>query len=87
MSVPAVSAGAPTVSVMIPNYNYGRFVCDAVRSALAQTGVDVEVCVVDNASTDDSAARLRAAFGDDPRVRDDVNDINVGINANYLRCI
>ncbi len=86
MSVPALSAGAPTVSVMIPNYNYGRFVCDAVRSALAQSGVDVEVCVVDNASTDDSVARLRDAFGNDPRVHVVVNERNVGIKANFVRC-
>ena len=86
MSVPPVPTGAPAVSVMIPNYNYGRFVCDAVRSALDQTGVDVEVCVVDNASTDDSAARLREAFGDDPRLRVIVNESNVGIKANFVRC-
>lgn len=77
---------APTVSVMIPNYNYGRFVCEAVRSALDQTGVDLEVCVVDNASTDDSVARLREAFGGEPRVRVVVNETNLGIKGNFVRC-
>jgi GT2 family glycosyltransferase len=47
------------VAVVIVNYNGGALVEDAVRSALAQTAPDVRVVVVDNASTDDSPARLR----------------------------
>ncbi len=54
--------GAPTVSVVIPAYNAARYVSDAVESALAQTGVTVEVVVVDDGSTDDTAARIEA-FG------------------------
>jgi hypothetical protein len=45
----------PTVSVVIPCYNYGRYLPDAVGSALNQRGVDMEVLVVDDASTDGSA--------------------------------
>ncbi|WP_282944245.1 glycosyltransferase family 2 protein [Cellulomonas endometrii] len=57
-----------TVTVVVPCYNYGRFLPQAVGSALRQDGVQVEVVVVDDASTDDSlgvAHRLAAA---DPRV-------------------
>lgn len=50
-------------SVVMPNYNYGRFVGDAVRSALAVDWPDVEVIVVDDGSTDDSLEVL-AEFGD-----------------------
>jgi glycosyltransferase involved in cell wall biosynthesis len=42
------------VSVIIPCYNYARFLPDAVSSALDQAGVDVEVIIVDDRSTDDS---------------------------------
>ncbi len=43
-----------SVSVIIPNYNYGRFVTEAITSALQQTYAPLEVIVVDNGSTDDS---------------------------------
>jgi glycosyltransferase involved in cell wall biosynthesis len=44
-----------TASVIIPCFNYGRFVGDAVESALNQTYKDVEVIVVDDGSTDETA--------------------------------
>jgi glycosyltransferase involved in cell wall biosynthesis len=53
----------PLVSAIIPTYNYGRFVVDAVESALGQTYRHVEVLVVDDGSTDDTRERL-APFGD-----------------------
>ncbi len=48
----------PRVSVIVVNYNYGRFLRDAVQSVRRQTYGNVECIVVDNASTDDSAAVL-----------------------------
>jgi glycosyltransferase involved in cell wall biosynthesis len=53
------------VSAIISNHNYGRFLPEAIDSALRQDGVDVEVVVVDDGSTDDSADIIRdyeAAF-------------------------
>jgi hypothetical protein len=44
----------PLVTILIDNFNYGRFLARAIESALAQTWRDVEVVVVDDASTDDS---------------------------------
>lgn len=44
------------VSVAINNHNYGRFLKQAIDSALAQTYERVEVVVVDDGSTDDSRA-------------------------------
>jgi len=44
----------PLVSILINNYNYARFLSDAIDSALAQTYPNIEVIVVDDGSTDNS---------------------------------
>ena len=44
----------PSVSIIIPCFNYGRFLPEAIESALGQTHVPLEVIVIDDGSTDDS---------------------------------
>jgi glycosyltransferase involved in cell wall biosynthesis len=74
----AHSSGAvPLVSVIIPSYNYGRFVTQAVDGALAQTYPNLEVIVVDDGSTDDTRQRLEP-YGD--RIRYIYQD-NRGLSA------
>lgn len=46
------AAAVPRVVFIIPCFNHGQFVQDAVRSALAQEAADVRVVVVDDGSTD-----------------------------------
>ena len=50
---PSVAARPRTASILINNFNYGRFVGEAIESALGQTH-GAEVIVVDDGSTDDS---------------------------------
>lgn len=73
----------PTVSVVVPCYNYGRYLPQAVGSALDQSGVDVEVLIVDDASTDDSVTVARALAAADPRVDVLPHEINRGHIATY----
>ena len=58
--------GSPTVSAIILNYNYGRYVGRAIESALTQSIPFAEIIVVDDGSTDESLAIIRAY---EPRVK------------------
>ena len=51
------------VSVIIPNFNYARFIKTTIDTALGQTYKNIEVIVVDNGSSDDSRAVLEL-YGD-----------------------
>jgi glycosyltransferase involved in cell wall biosynthesis len=58
---------SPLTSVVIPAYNRADYLPLTVESALAQEGAEVEVIVVDDGSTDDTAAvvgRHKAAWGE-----------------------
>lgn len=57
----------PLVSVVIPTYNAVEYLRDTIASVLAQTMGDLECIVVDDGSTDGTAAYLASV--DDPRVR------------------
>lgn len=56
------------VSVVIPTYNRRALVGEAVASVRAQRHVAVEIVVVDDGSSDGTAAALTSAFGDTIRV-------------------
>jgi len=71
---------APIVSVIIPAYNAEATIERAVASALAQDVVDIEVIVIDDGSTDRTAAVARDAGHDDPRLRI-VQQTNGGVSA------
>jgi glycosyltransferase involved in cell wall biosynthesis len=69
----------PTVSVIVPNYNYARFLPKRVESVLRQTYKDIEVILLDDCSTDDSRAVLSKYAAADPRVvRLEFNEVNSG---------
>jgi succinoglycan biosynthesis protein ExoO len=59
----------PCVSVITANYNGARHLAAAVRSVLDLSLANLELIVVDDASTDDSLAVIAKAAAGDPRVR------------------
>ncbi|MFV0299057.1 MAG: glycosyltransferase family A protein, partial [Hyphomicrobiaceae bacterium] len=70
MSITFPSATAPMLaSVVVPCFNYGKFVAEAVASALHQTVSALEVIVVDDGSTDQHTLDVLQALERLPRVR------------------
>jgi GT2 family glycosyltransferase len=65
------------VSVIIVNYNSGQFLKQCVDSVF-DIKEDVEVIVVDNASTDDSVIRLKSAFPNEIKLQVISNSSNLG---------
>lgn len=73
----------PTVSVVIPCYNYGRYLSQCVKSVLDQQGVHVDVLVIDDASSDGSAEIVSSLPAQDNRIRTICHETNQGHIATY----
>lgn len=59
----------PKFSVLVSNYNYARYLPAAIASVLRQTVTDFEIVIVDDGSTDNSAATIAKLLKRDPRIR------------------
>jgi glycosyltransferase involved in cell wall biosynthesis len=70
------------VDVVVPNYNYGRYLRACVDSVLEQEGVTVRVLIIDNASSDDSP-NIARSLAIDPRVELILRSENLGTHASF----
>ncbi len=75
----------PRVSIGLPVYNGENFLAEAVDSLLAQSFIDLELIISDNASTDRTEEICRDYADRDRRVRYFRNQANVGAAPNYNR--
>lgn len=66
--VPRTRTTQPSVAVVIPCFNYARFLIQAVESVLSQDDVSVQVIIVDDASTDGSPKLARNLARRDRRI-------------------
>lgn len=73
----------PSIDVVVPNYNYGRYLRTCVESVLSQEAVTVRVLIIDNASTDDSAVVATALAAADTRVEVVLRPENLGAHASF----
>jgi len=80
---PQPLATTPTVTVVIPCYNYARYLPDCVASATDQPGVHVDIIIIDDASTDDSAAVAERLASSRSRVQLVRHKANAGHIATY----
>ena len=89
--------GCPLVSVVIPCFNYGHFVEEAIDSVVAQTFTDLEIIVVEGGSTDGKTRRvleglhrpkMTVLFRDEPhRVGDNRNFGIRHARGKYICCL
>lgn len=76
-------ASMSTVDVVIPCYNYGRFLPACVSSVLSQNGVEVRILIIDDASSDDTAEIATELATLDKRIEFHRHDVNRGNIATY----
>jgi glycosyltransferase involved in cell wall biosynthesis len=74
----------PRVSILIPTRNRAHYLPQTIESALRQDYANLEVVLLDNASTDDTAA-VAARYGTDPRFRYTRNQTDIGMVRNWRR--
>lgn len=71
------------VTVLMPTYNVGPYVEEAVNSVLQQTYADFELLVIDDCSTDQTVEVVKSIS--DPRIRIERNEKNLGLADNLNR--
>jgi glycosyltransferase involved in cell wall biosynthesis len=67
--MPGEEQTQPLISVVMPVYNIAAYLDEAISSILAQTYPNIEIIIVDDGSTDDSAEVVRAWASRDERIR------------------
>src|SRR5437879_10432527 len=72
-------AAAPTLSVVLPNFNHARLLPRAIRGLLAQERPADEILVVDDGSTDDSLSVIEAIAAVTPSITLLRNETNRGV--------
>lgn len=59
----------PKVSIIVPNYNNAQYLMQSINSLIYQTLEDIEIIIIDDASTDDSITILRDFAKQDSRIK------------------
>lgn len=61
-----MNSTAPTISIIMPCYNAGKYIAESIQSVLSQTYLDWELIIIDDKSTDDSIQQITTF--NDPRI-------------------
>lgn len=75
----------PLVSVIMATHNGSRYVIDAINSVLSQSYTNIEIIVIDDASSDDTPARVNGLHC--PKIRFIKNDAKLGLTKSLNRGI
>jgi glycosyltransferase involved in cell wall biosynthesis len=71
------------VDIVIPNYQYGRYLRQCVASVVTQGVEDIRILIIDNASTDDSVEIAQYLSAQDPRIEVKARSMNLGAHASF----
>jgi Glycosyl transferase family 2 len=82
-SPPVTARAAPLATIALLTYNRSRLLARALESARQQDYPQLEILVLDNASTDGTESLCRAAAGADPRIRYVRQPRNLGAIGNF----
>ena len=72
-------------SICIPNYNYSNYIVETIDSLLNQTHKELEICISDNASTDDSIKVIKSYTSKYNFIKLNINKCNVGLYENLKK--
>ncbi len=78
---------SPKISVLIPTYNYARYLPEALDSILGQDCTDFEVIISDDASSDNTAEVVAPYAARDARIQFQRQTKNLGMVANWNWCL
>lgn len=80
---------SPLVSILMPNYNYGRYIGEAIESVLRQTYPHWELIICDDGSTDNSCEVVKRYQDKDSRIKliqKENGGMASALNAAYREC-
>ena len=77
----------PKISVLIPTYNYARYLPEAIESVLMQDFAEFELLISDDCSTDDSAEVIARYAAKDSRIRFQIHRARLGMVQNWNWCL
>lgn len=77
----------PLISVIMPSFNHGKYVGEAIESVLNQTINDLELIIIDDASHDNSRDIIKRLSENDQRIKPKFNQKNMGIASTLNQAI
>jgi len=79
----------PLVSLLVANFNNSEFIVETLNSALSQTYSNIEIVIVDDASTDNSVEIIQKFIAENPQANINLyfNFSNYGCGRNKRKCI
>ena len=77
----------PLFSILIANYNNGKYIAECLDSVLNQDYPNIEIILVDDSSTDESLAIIQPYLKKYPNLKLFKNEINLGVGYTKKRCI
>lgn len=77
----------PLFSILIANYNNGKYIAECLDSVLNQDYPNIEIILVDDSSTDESLAIIQPYLKKYPNLKFFKNETNLGVGYAKKRCI